>query len=92
MSIYIIFCLIVIILLFLLVYKVYICILALRNSTAELSSLYPYGVVWTFGFVTNQERTKALSVTKCHLEVFLNVVFYIHFHIVAIVMSSFCLF
>lgn len=41
MSIYIIFCLIVVILLFLWVYKVYICILALSNSTAELSSLYP---------------------------------------------------
>lgn len=60
--IYIIFALLVLYYYFVWVYKMYICILALSNSTAELSSLCPYGVwsldVW---FGANQERTKALS-------------------------------
>lgn len=90
MSIYIFFCLI-IILLFLWVYKVYLCILALSNSTAELSSLSP---CLEFGLWQTKQEQKHW-VTKCYLEVFLNVVFINHFHIVAIVTSflfCYCLF
>lgn len=46
------------------------------------------GVVWRFGLWQTKQEQKHW-VTKSHLEVFLNVVFMIHFHIVAIVMDFF---
>lgn len=82
MSIYIIFCLIVIIFLFLLVYKVYICILALSNSTAELSSLCPQ-VVFKFGLGQTKQEQKHW-VTKCHFENFLKLFLFSIFAAIAI--------
>lgn len=46
------------------------------------------GVVWKFG-LGQTKREQKHWVTKCHLEVFLNVVFMIHFHIAAIVICFF---
>lgn len=88
MSIYII-CVILLLLLLLLCIKCIYVSCILSNSIAELSSLYPYGV-WRFGLRQTKQEKKHW-VTKCHLEIFLNVVFMIHFVIHLFVIVCFFL-